>query len=79
MFGILPRALPIPDLMRAYMYTYGYRNLGEARDLLLSMNLPYDLCTDCAACSVKCLSGFNVQARIQDVIRLREVPPEFIV
>jgi predicted aldo/keto reductase-like oxidoreductase len=73
------RALPIPDLMRAYMYVYGYRNLGEAQDLVLSLNLPSELCTDCATCSVKCVSGFNVSARIRDVVRLREVPSEFIV
>ena len=74
-----PRALPIPDLMRAYMYVYGYRNLGEAQDLVLSLNLPHELCADCSTCSVKCISGFNVSARIRDVIRLREVPSEFIV
>ena len=49
-----PRALPIPDLMRAYMYVYGYRNLGEAQDLVLSLNLPDELCNDCSTCSVKC-------------------------
>ena len=74
-----PRALPIPDLMRAYMYVYGYRNLGEAQDLVLSLNLPYELCNDCLTCSVKCVSGFNVSARIRDVIRLRDVPSAFIV
>jgi len=74
-----PRALPIPDLMRAYMYVYGYRNLGEAQDLVLSLNLPDELCNDCSTCSVKCVSGFNVSARIGDVIRLRNVPSAFIV
>ena len=73
-----PRALPIPDLMRAYMYVYGYRNLGEAQDLVLSLNLPYELCNDCSTCSVKCVSGFNVSARIRDVVRIREVPSEFL-
>ena len=70
--------LPIPDLMRSYMYLYGYRNLGEARDLLLSLNLPSKLCQDCGSCPVKCSSGFEVRARIRDVARLRDVPPEFL-
>jgi hypothetical protein len=71
--------LPIPDLMRSYMYVYGYRNLGEAQDLLLSLNLPASLCQDCGSCPVQCISGFNVSERIRDVVRLREVPSEFIV
>ncbi len=71
--------LPIPDLMRSYMYVYGYRNLGAAQDLLLSLNLPANLCQDCGSCPVQCISGFNVSDRIQDVVRLREVPSEFIV
>jgi predicted aldo/keto reductase-like oxidoreductase len=70
--------LPIPDLMRAYMYTYGYRNLGHAQDLVLSLNLPDRVCEDCTLCPVKCSVGFNVSAKIRDVVRLREVPTEFI-
>ncbi len=72
------QALPIPDLMRSYMYVYGYRNLGAAQDLLLSLNLPPDLCRDCGSCPVKCVSGFDVPGRIRDVVRLRGVPLEFI-
>jgi predicted aldo/keto reductase-like oxidoreductase len=73
-----PQNLPIPDLMRAYMYVYGYRNLGEAQDLLLSLKLPSQVCRDCEPCLVKCVSGFNVPARIRDVVRLGDVPPEFL-
>ena len=73
-----PQGLPIPDLMRSYMYVYGYRNLAEAQDLLGSLNLPSQLCRDCGSCPVKCTSGFDVSARIRDVVRLREVPPEFL-
>jgi ferredoxin len=76
--GQCPEHLPIPDLMRAYMYTYGYRNLGLAQDLLLSLNLPTRVCEDCSLCPVKCLIGFNVSRKIKDVVRLREVPTEFI-
>ena len=76
--GQCPEHLPIPDLMRAYMYTYGYRNLTHAQDLVLSLNLPKRVCEDCSECSVKCSSGFNVSGKIRDVIRIREVPSEFI-
>jgi hypothetical protein len=76
--GKCPEQLPIPDLMRAYMYTYGYQNLALAQDLVLSLNLPARVCGDCSECSVKCSSGFNVSGKIRDVIRIREVPSEFI-
>ena len=54
--GQCPEHLPIPDLMRAYMYTYGYRNLALAQDLVLSLNLPTGVCEDCSSCPVKCLN-----------------------
>jgi len=70
--------LPVPDLMRAYMYTYNYRNLALAQDLVLSLNLPNHACEDCSQCSVTCSVGFNVSAKIKDVARLKDVPAEFI-
>jgi predicted aldo/keto reductase-like oxidoreductase len=72
------RRLPIPDLMRAYMYLYGYRNLGHAQDLLVSLGLPPRPCGDCGSCPVKCAVGFDVPAKIRDVARLLSVPAEFI-
>jgi predicted aldo/keto reductase-like oxidoreductase len=73
-----PEHLPIPDLMRAYMYTYAYRNVVHAQETLQSLNLPARVCEDCGQCPVKCSIGFNVSAKIRDVVRLREVPAEFI-
>jgi predicted aldo/keto reductase-like oxidoreductase len=70
--------LPIPDLMRAYMYVYGYRNLVAAQDLLFSLNLPNEVCGDCASCPVECLNRWNVSDRIRDVVRLKDVAPEFL-
>ncbi|MCG2739493.1 MAG: hypothetical protein L6300_04565, partial [Syntrophaceae bacterium] len=46
-----------PDLMRAYMYVYDYRNLGMAQDLVVSLGLPAELCGDCSRCPVRCPSG----------------------
>jgi uncharacterized protein len=73
-----PQRLPIPDLMRSYMYVHGYRNLVEAQDLLFSLTLPPQLCQDCGSCPVNCACGFDVSARIRDVVRLREVPQDFL-
>jgi uncharacterized protein len=72
------KGLPIPDLMRAYMYLYGYRNQVEAQDLLLSLNLPANLCHDCGSCPVQCLNQWNVSQRVRNIARLREVPTEFV-
>ena len=76
--GPCPEKLPIPDLMRAYMYTYDYRNLALAQDLIVSLNLPSRVCEDCSSCPVKCAIGFNVPKKIRDVARLKDVPSEFI-
>ena len=70
--------LPIPDLMRAYMYTYAYRNLSHAQETLLSLNLPDRVCEDCGQCPVQCSVGFDVPGKIRDVVRLKRVPREFI-
>lgn len=72
------KQLPIPELMRAYMYTYGYRNLVAAQDLLLSLRLPAELCSDCSSCPVECVNRWGVADRIRDVVRLREVPPDLL-
>jgi hypothetical protein len=70
--------LPIPDLMRAYMYAYGYRKLAVAQELVVSLGLPRSVCEDCGQCPVKCSIGFDVSRKIRDVARLRDVPSEFI-
>jgi hypothetical protein len=67
-----------PALMRAYLDVYGYRNLSAAQDLILSLNLPLRICENCSSCSVGCLNRFNISERVRNVVRLREVSPEFI-
>jgi predicted aldo/keto reductase-like oxidoreductase len=71
--------LPIPDLMRAYMYTYGYRRPAAARELVISLGLPSRVCEDCGQCPVKCTNGWKVASKIRDVARLRGVPKEYLV
>jgi len=71
--------LPIPDLMRSYMYGHAYRNREAAQSLLLALDLPPSPCTGCRTCPVVCAKGFDVRERIRDIIRLRNVPREFLI
>lgn len=71
--------LPVPDLMRAYMYVYGYRQPVLAKSLLTTLELPETICSDCASCRVVCRNGWKVSEKISDIVRLRDVPSSFLV
>ena len=71
--------LPIPELMRSFMYAHAYRNREAAQALLLELDLPESPCGDCGACPVRCAKGFDVRQRVRDIVRLREVPREFLI
>jgi len=62
-----PEELPIPDLMRAYMYACGYDNPELARDLLSSLDLPSTLCRNCQSCRVRCRLNLNVRERLAEL------------
>lgn len=68
-----PKELPIPELMRAYMYAFGYGNLPAAHEVLFSLPLPYETCKDCPSCLVKCSNKWQVAERIQQIVLLREI------
>lgn len=74
-----PLNLPVPDLMRAYMYAYGYSNPAMAYDLLGELGAGSSPCTDCQSCKVKCTNNFNVKEKIADISRLVDVPADFII
>jgi uncharacterized protein len=66
--------LPVPSLMRSYMYAYGYGNLGAAHDLVRRLGLPEAPCRDCPTCSARCVQGIDIADRVKDVTRLRSLP-----
>jgi hypothetical protein len=70
--------MPIPEMMRAYMYNYGYKSPALAKDAIDELALTGDLCNECASCSVKCVAGFNVAQKVNDIARLRNIPQEFL-
>jgi hypothetical protein len=71
--------LPIPELMRSFMYAHAYRNREAAQALLLELALPEFPCGDCGECPVRCAQGFDIRQRVCDIMRLRAVPREFLI
>lgn len=70
--------LPIPDLMRAYMYNYGYHHAALAKETIAELQLPANPCASCSVCKVHCVSGFAVAEKVKDIARIAAVPGEFL-
>jgi predicted aldo/keto reductase-like oxidoreductase len=73
-----PNGVNVPAYMRAYMYAYGYRNPGQARETIDEIGGSSLPCGDCRLCEVVCTMGFGVRERMLDIARLEEVPEEFL-
>ena len=73
-----PEHLPIPDIMRAYMYAYGYKYSRMSKETLGELNLSADICSSCETCRVKCPSGFDVSTKIAAITPVMQVPDEFL-
>jgi len=74
-----PHGVPVPELMRAYMYTYGYKDLALGKQVLNDLDVNDLACNYCDECVVKCRSGFNVAEKTRDIIRLKQVPDDLLV
>ncbi|HNT92167.1 MAG: aldo/keto reductase [Bacteroidales bacterium] len=73
-----PNNLPIPELMRAYMYAYGYHDAAMASDLLREIGAKADPCAACSTCTTACVRGFDIRRKITDITRLVNVPYDLI-
>ncbi len=71
--------LPVPDLMRAYMYAYGYSNPAMAQSLLSELGTNDNPCKECSLCKVECTKKFDIREKIADISRLVNVPSDFLV
>jgi len=71
--------LPIPDLMRAYMYTYGYRQPLLAKSLLSALELPQKVCNNCPSCKIECQNGWKISEKICNIIKLKDVSSDYLV
>jgi predicted aldo/keto reductase-like oxidoreductase len=70
--------LPIPDIMRAYMYNFGYKQSALSKDTLMELALKGEACKGCNSCSVQCPSGFKVADKIAAITPIVNVPSYFL-
>lgn len=70
--------LPIPELMRAYMYAYGHRDLTKAKELISELGNGDSPCASCSECSTSCILDFDLKDKITDISRLNKVPADFV-
>ena len=70
--------LPIPTIMRAYMYNYGYKQPSLSKETLMDLALSDTICSDCTSCTVKCPSGFKVADKIAAITPIVNVPSYFL-
>ncbi len=70
--------LPVPELMRAYMYAYGYGDIRMASELVSETAVTVDPCADCDNCNAMCVKGFNIREKISDISRLANVPMDLL-
>ncbi|MDR1681706.1 MAG: aldo/keto reductase [Prevotellaceae bacterium] len=68
------RRLPIPAIMRAYMYNFGYRHPALSKETLTELALTGNECAGCRACTVDCPSGFKVAEKIAAITPIVNVP-----
>jgi len=68
----------IPTIMRSYMYAHGYHRPAQAKEAIEHINFSQVACNDCSTCSVTCTMGFNVREKILDIMRIKDVPGEFL-
>ena len=76
--GQCPAHLPIPDLMRAYMYAYGYKYAQLSKETLAELDFASNACENCSSCSVNCPQGFDVGAKITAIRPVMSIPDEFL-
>jgi aryl-alcohol dehydrogenase-like predicted oxidoreductase len=71
--------LPVNEIMRAYMYTYGYHQYEKAISILEDYGIGAEPCQDCDHCSVTCIKGFNIAERIADISRITSIPKDLLI
>lgn len=70
--------LPVPDIMRAYMYGYGYQQFKQSKELLEELRVEKNPCEECKFCTIKCPKNFDIKEKIADITKVLDIPSEFL-
>jgi predicted aldo/keto reductase-like oxidoreductase len=71
--------LPVPDIMRAYMYNFGYKYPSLSKDTLTELAVAGNACAGCQKCTItNCSSGFNIAEKIAAITPIVDVPSHFL-
>ncbi len=70
--------LPVHDIMRSYMYAYGYNQKRDAQHLIRQLNIGDNPCDDCDECLIDCRKNFDIPGKIGDISRIKHIPSEFL-
>ncbi|MDR0834908.1 MAG: aldo/keto reductase [Candidatus Symbiothrix sp.] len=70
--------LPIPAIMRAYMYNYGYNYPSLSKETLVELSLTGNECSGCDSCKVNCPSGFKISDKIAAITPIVNVCDDFL-
>jgi predicted aldo/keto reductase-like oxidoreductase len=73
-----PHNIPVPDLMRAYMYAYGYSLPSMAKSLIGELGIKENPCENCDMCKIRCSGNFRIKEKITDISRLADIPSDFL-
>ncbi len=65
-----PKGVPIPSLMRGYMYARGYQNIDLAKDVVAEAGVAGNPCAECDSCAVKCAMRFDIKSRVTSLTEL---------
>ncbi len=74
-----PHGIDIPKLMRSYMYAYGYQKPSKSKETLQLVDTDKIKCNECSSCDIDCSMGFNIRKKITDIVRIIDIPDEFLV
>ncbi|MFO7655955.1 MAG: aldo/keto reductase [Bacteroidales bacterium] len=76
--GQCRKGLPVHDIMRAYMYAYGYNDFKQAQSVIKETGMGENPCKDCESCTIQCVRNFNVAHKIEEISRISSIPEEFL-
>ncbi len=70
----------IPDMMRAYMYAFGYGMPLKAKETLNQLKRQKKSCQNCQSCGINnCPMNFDIRGKLAQLDGLAQVPDRFLV